>query len=159
MPKYYWEDFRVGETIEFGSKRVTREEILEFAGEFDPQPFHLDEEAAKNSILGGLCASGWHVAAASMRALVDFRAAGFAEMAARGESPPPLGVSPGIANLRWPVTTRPGDVVDFFARVLDKRETKRPDWGIVGFRLGGINQNGKEAISYENRPFVARRGG
>jgi len=155
----WYEDANIGDEWRIGAHAFTRDAIIEFAREYDPQRFHLDEEAAKHSMFGGLCASGWHVAAASMRALVDFRAAGFAEMAARGETPPPLGVSPGIANLRWPVTTRPGDVVDFFARVLDKRETKRPAWGIVGFRIWGINQNGKEAISYENRPFVARRGG
>ena len=155
----WYEDAKIGDEWRIGAHEFTRDAIIAFAREYDPQRFHLDEEAAKHSMFGGLCASGWHVAAASMRALVDFRAAGFAEMAARGETPPPLGVSPGIANLRWPVTTRPGDVVAFFARVLDKRETKRPDWGIVGFRIWGINQNGKEAISYENRPFVARRGG
>ena len=155
----WYEDAVIGEEWRIGAHAFTREAILDFARQFDPQRFHLDEEAAKSSIFGGLCASGWHVAAASMRALVDFRAAGFAEMTARGETPPPLGVSPGITALRWPVPTRPGDVVTFHSKVLDKRETRRPEWGIVGFRVWGINQDGREAISYENRPFVARRGG
>jgi acyl dehydratase len=153
----YYEDVVIGDERLVGSHEFTRESIIAFAQVYDPQRFHIDEAAAKHSIFGGLCASGWHVAAASMRALVDYRAAAFAEIAASGETVPPLGVSPGITNLRWPNPTRPGDVVAFHARVLDKRETRRPDWGIVGFQIRGVNQHGKEAITYENRPFVARR--
>ena len=155
----YYEDVVIGDERLVGSYEFTREAIIAFAQRYDPQRFHIDEEAAKSSMFGGLCASGWHVAAASMRALVDHRAAAFAEIAARGETVPPLGVSPGITTLRWPNPTRPGDIVAFHSRVLDKRETRRPGWGIVGFRILGVNQHGKEAIVYENRPFVARRGG
>jgi acyl dehydratase len=155
----YYEDVVVGDERILGAHEFTREAIVAFAREYDPQRFHLDEEAAKHSMFGGLCASGWHVAAASMRALVDYRAAAFAEIGARGEPVPPLGVSPGIANLRWPNPTRPGDVVTFHVGVFEKRETRRPDWGIVGFRVWGVNQAGAQAIAYENRPFVARRGG
>ncbi len=155
----YYEDAVIGEEHRLGVYEFTSDNIVAFARQYDPQRFHLDDEAAKASLFGGLCASGWHVAAASMRALVDYRAAAFAEIAARGETVPPLGVSPGITNLRWPNPTRPGDVVTFHARLLDKRETRRPDWGIVGFRLWGVNQNGAVAIEYENRPFVARRAG
>jgi acyl dehydratase len=155
----YYEDVVVGDERSVGEYEFSEGNIVAFARQYDPQRFHLDAEAAKASIFAGLCASGWHVAAASMRALVDYRAAAFAEIAARGETVPPLGVSPGIVNLRWPHPTRPGDVVAFHVRVLDKRETRRPDWGIVGFRVRGVNQGGLEAITYENRPFVARRGG
>ena len=155
----YYEDVVIGDERFVGTHAFTREGIIAFAREYDPQRFHIDEEAAKHSMFGGLCASGWHVAAASMRALVDYRARAFAEIAARGLAVPPLGVSPGITGLRWPNPTRHGDVVAFHARVLDKRETRRPDWGLVGFLIRGVNQHGKEAIVYENRPFVARRAG
>jgi acyl dehydratase len=154
----FFEDTEIGEERVLGSHVFTREAIVAFARQFDPQRFHIDEEAAKDSLFGGLCASGWHVAAAAMRVIVDYRAEALAERAARGEPMPPLGVSPGIANLRWPVPTRPGDVVTFHSRVIDKRETRRPEWGIVAMRVWGVNQLGQEAITLENRPFVARRG-
>jgi acyl dehydratase len=153
----FFEDTEIGEQRVLGSHAFTREAIVAFARQYDPQRFHIDEEAARDSLFGGLCASGWHVAAAAMRVIVDYRAAAFAERAARGEPMPPLGVSPGITNLRWPVPTRPGDVVTFHSRVMDKRETRRPEWGIVTMRVWGVNQLGQEAITLENRPFVARR--
>jgi acyl dehydratase len=155
----FFEDVVIGEEHELGAYAFTKEAIVAFAQRYDPQRFHVDEAAAKLSMFGGLCASGWHTAAASMRALVDYRARALAERAARGEPLPPLGVSTGIFNLRWPVPTRPGDVVTFRACVLEKRESKRPDWGLVALRVSGVNQNGEEAITMENRPFVARRGG
>jgi acyl dehydratase len=155
----FFEDTEIGEERALGSHAFTREAIVDFARQYDPQRFHIDEEAARDSLFGGLCASGWHVAAAAMRVIVDYRAQAFAERAARGEPVPPLGVSPGITNLRWPVPTRPGDVVTFHSRILDKRETRRPEWGIVTMRVWGINQRGEEAITLENRPFVGRRGG
>jgi acyl dehydratase len=154
----FYEEIEIGDERELGRHVFTREAIVEFARQFDPQRFHIDEAAAKESLFGGLCASGWHVAAASMRAVVDYRARVFAERAARGEALPPLGVSPGITNLRWPVPTRPGDEVVFRSRVIEKRETRRPEWGIVGVRVWGTNQRGEDAITLENRPFVARRG-
>ncbi len=154
----FFEDIEIGEERTLGAHAFTREAIIEFAREFDPQRFHVDEEAAKDSIFGGLCASGWHVAAAAMRCIVDSRAKALAERAARGEALPPLGVSPGFVNLRWPVPTRPGDVVSYFSRVLEKRETKRPQWGLVTMRTFGVNQNGLEAITMENRAFIGRRG-
>ena len=153
----WFEDVVVGTERRLGEHAFTREAIVEFARAYDPQRFHVDEAAAKASIFGGLCASGWHVAAAAMRAIVDDRAklrAGLDPAAL-----PPLGVSPGVENLRWPNPTRPGDVVTYFSRVLDKRETKRPDWGLVFIRTWGVNQDGREAITMENRAFVARRGG
>ena len=155
----FYEDVVIGEERLLGSHAFSKQAIIAFASEYDPQRFHVDEEAAKDSLFGGLCASGWHVAAAAMRAIVDARAAFLAEATARGEALPPLGVSPGVENLRWPVPTRPGDVVTYYSRVVDKRETKRPQWGLVSLRTWGVNQDGREAISMDNRAFVARRGG
>jgi acyl dehydratase len=153
----YFEDAEIGEERLLGSHAFTREAIVAFARQYDPQRFHVDEEAARDSIFGGLCASGWHVAAAAMRCIVDYRARALAERAARGEATAPLGVSPGLENLRWPNPTRPGDVVTFYSRVLDKRETKRPQWGLVFMRTWGVNQDGREAITMENRAFIGRR--
>ena len=154
----FYEDVELGRDRELGSHAFTQDAIVAFARAYDPQRFHVDEEAAKESIFGGLCASGWHVAAACMRCIVDARAQALAELAARGEPLPPLGVSPGVENLRWPAPTRPGDVVAFFSRVTDKRETKRPGWGLVFMRTWGVNQRGEEAIVMDNKAFVGRRG-
>jgi acyl dehydratase len=153
----YFEDIVIGEERRLGSHAFTAEAIKDFARTYDPQRFHVDEEAARDSIFGGLCASGWHVAAAAMRCIVDSRAAALAERAARGEAVAPLGVSPGLENLRWPNPTRPGDVVTYYSRVVSKRETKRPEWGLVFMRTWGLNQHGREAITMENRAFVGRR--
>ncbi len=155
----FYEDTEIGEETRLGSYAFTKEAIIEFARRYDPQRFHVDEEAAKDSLFGGLVASGWHTCAAAMRVIVDYRAKALAERTARGEALPPLGVSPGVENLRWPVPTRPGDVVTFYSRVTDKRETKRPQWGLVFMRTWGVNQDGKEALSMENRAFVGRRPG
>ncbi|MDE3176317.1 MAG: MaoC family dehydratase [Pseudomonadota bacterium] len=154
----FFEDIVIGEERQLGAHAFTKEAIIDYARQFDPQRFHLDEEAAKASLFGGLCASGWHTAAAAMRVIVDARTKGLAELAARGEALPPLGVSPGVEKLRWPNPTRPGDVVTFYSRVIDKRETKRPQWGLIQMLTWGLNQDGREAITMENRAFVGRRG-
>jgi acyl dehydratase len=114
-----YEDVTVGETREFGSYEVTREEILSFAEQYDPQPFHVDEEAARESMFGGLIASGWHTAAMTMRMLVDNY---FAESAAMG--------SPGLEGLRWKQPVRPGDVLSVETTVTDK-EPWDDDRGVV----------------------------
>jgi len=158
MIKFY-EDYVVGVETTLGAHAFTREEIVAYALEFDPQPFHLDEVAGAASIFGSLCASGWHTASVAMRIIVDWRDAGRAECIARGEPVPPIGVSPGISNMRWPHPTRPGDVVTFRSRVESMRETRRPQWGLVGQRSWGINQEGREVLSFEGLVLVGRRGG
>ena len=92
-----------------------------------------------------------------MRLIVDSRKRFEAERRARGEPTPPLGVSPGMRNMRWPAPTRPGDEIHYFSEVLDKRETKRPQWGLVHLRTTGVNQRGETAISFESWVFAARR--
>ena len=154
----FLEDVVIGEERRLGSHTFTKEAIIAYARQFDPQRFHLNEEAAKASLFAGLCASGWHTAAAAMRVMIEARTRALAELAARGEALPALGVSPGVEKLRWPNPTRPGDVVTFYSRVLDKRETKRPLWGLIHLRTWGVNQDGLEAITMENRAFVGRRG-
>jgi len=153
----FFDEYEVGEVTDLGEHAFTREAIIAFARDWDPQRFHLDEEAAKASIFGGLCASGWHTGCVAMRIIIDSRDRIRAEAMARGEAVPQLGVSPGFVNMRWPTPTRPGDTITFSSRVLSKRETKRPQWGLVALRTTGVNQNGLEAISFESQVFVARR--
>jgi acyl dehydratase len=157
MIKFY-EDFSIGEESVLGEHTFTREAIVAFARAFDPQPFHLDEAAGEASIFGTLCASGWHTAGVAMRKIIDWRDARRAELFARGEPLPPLGVSPGARNIRWPRPVRPGDSLSFRSRVEWKRETRRPQWGLVGMRTWGVNQHGQEAYSFEGMVFVGRRG-
>jgi acyl dehydratase len=154
----FYEEFVVGEETVLGSREFTRDAIVAFASAHDPQKFHLDEDAGKASIFGGLCASGWHTACVAMRLIIDSRDAGRAARIARGEAVPILGVSPGVTNLRWPHPTRPGDIVTYRSRVTSMRETQRPQWGLVGLHTSGVNQNGLEAISMDSLVFVARRG-
>jgi acyl dehydratase len=98
VTKLYFEDFTVGDIAEYGDKLVTADEIKAFAAEFDPQPMHLDEEAAKSTMVGGLCASGWHTCGLMMRILVDGFLANSSSMGA-----------PGVDEIRWLIPVRPGD--------------------------------------------------
>ena len=130
MPKYYWEDFKVGDTLEFGSKHVTREEIIEFASEFDPQPFHLDEEAARKSILGGLCASGWHTTAMLKRMICD---AFVLESASVG--------IPSIEEIRWKKPVYVDDVLSVKRTCIERRTSRRhPGMGLTRFAYEVFNQ-------------------
>lgn len=153
----YYEDVTAGLKTSLGSHRFTRDEIIDFASQWDPQRFHVDEEAGKASLLGSLCASGWHTGCIAMRLIVRSRQAFEAERRARGETTPPLGVSPGMQNMRWPTPTLPGDEISYYSEVLDKRPTKRPEWGLVHLRTSGVNQRGETAISFESWVFAARR--
>jgi acyl dehydratase len=152
----WYEDHEVGQTAPLGAHRFTREAILDFARKFDPQPFHLDEQAAAKSIFGGLCASGWHTVSVSMRLLVDGRHAQRKALAAHGE-PPPLGLGRGVRDLRWSTPVRPGDVITFSLRVESLREMRRPGWGLIGMRIVGVNQQGREVCAYTLEGLAARR--
>jgi acyl dehydratase len=124
----HYEDFPVGEVATFGPRTVTREEIIAFAREFDAQPFHLDEAAAKASLLGGLCASGWHVCALMNRISID----GYIGRSAS------LG-SFGVREMRWIRPVLPGDELCVRRTTLEKRVSeKRPYMGIITFRWEGM---------------------
>jgi acyl dehydratase len=126
----YFEDLPAGKLLDLGEKHVTRDEIVAFASEFDPQPHHLDDEAARQSILGGLSASGWHTCAMMMRLLVDGLAIRAASMG-----------SPGIEEVRWMKPVRPGDVLRMRGEVKSARVSKsRPDMGIVDIEWTLHNQ-------------------
>jgi acyl dehydratase len=146
-PKYYWEDFRPGEVAEFGEKTVAKEEIIEFASEFDPQPFHLDEEAGRQSILGGLCASGWHSCAMMMRMMCDAYLLDSASMGA-----------PGVDEVRWKKPVYAGDTIRLRRTCLERRPSKsRPEMGLTRFRLELVNQKGEVAVSSEGWAMYGRR--
>ena len=132
MATHYLEDFAVGQKFGTASLRVDPEEIKSFAARFDPQPFHLDEEAAARSFFGGLAASGWHTAALTMRLLVD------------GELKPAGGIiGAGFEEMRWPRPVRPGDVLRVESEILEVRPSKsRPQQGLIKVRTTTYNQDG-----------------
>ncbi len=142
-----FEDFREGEVIDLGEKLVTREEIIAFAGEFDPQPFHLDEKAGEASMLGGLAASGWHTIGMLMRQLCDNLLLNSTCMG-----------SPGVDKLRWLSPVRPGDRLKMTAEVTQTRALKsKPDLGVVRFVFKIANQNGDAVMTQENAILFGRR--
>ncbi len=131
MTERYLEDFEAGQIFGSGRMRIDADRIKSFAAEFDPQPFHLDEKAATDSIFRGLAASGWHTAAVTMRLLVesDIKPAGGI-------------VGAGFDELRWPRAVRPGDELRVESEVLEIRASKtRPDQGVIKVRTTTLNQN------------------
>jgi acyl dehydratase len=154
----YLEDIRIGERIELGRHTFTAEEIKTFASSFDPQPFHVDEEAAAQSHFGALCASGWHTAAVCMRFLILYRQRTIAEMQARGEPVAKLGPSPGFRNLRWIKPVYAGDTISFATEPIEARPTNsRPGWGLMRSLNTGTNQKGELVYSFEGSAFVERK--
>src|SRR5438270_4805692 len=132
-PRLFWEDFPVGQVREFGAHRVTREAVLAFAREFDPQPFHVDEAAAEASLFGRLAASGWHTCAMTMRMMCD---AYLLESASLG--------SPGLETLRWNKPVHPGDTLHMRLEVLESRAlASRPGVGMIRSRWDVMNQAGE----------------
>jgi acyl dehydratase len=146
VPQRHWEDLTVGAVFEHGPRLVTREEILAFAAAYDPQPMHLDEAAARASMLGGLCASGWHICALAMRMIHDGILVGSA----------PMG-SPGVEEVRWLQPLRPDDAVRLRATVLDTRvSTSRPEAGFVRFHFELVNQH-DAAVMRMTSSLIQRR--
>jgi acyl dehydratase len=146
--KRYLEDFQVGQTFAGATRvRVAAERTKSFAAEFDPQPFHLDENAARASVFGGLAASGWHTAAITMRLLLD------SDLQPAGGI---LGV--GIDELKWPRPVRPGDELRVESEVLEVRPSRsRPDQGLVRVRNTTLNQNGEAVQVFIGNLIVPRR--
>jgi len=127
----YLEDFEVGQRFSSAKLRVEKEQIKSFAAEFDPQPFHLDDDAARNTMFGGLAASGWHTAAITMKLLVesDLKPAGGI-------------VGAGFDQLRWPLPVRPGDELRVESEILNVRTSKsHPQQGLIKVRTTTLNQN------------------
>lgn len=149
MAQRYFEDFVAGETLPLGSRQVTRAEIIAFAAEFDPQPFHLDEHAGGDGPVGGLMASGWHVGALFMNMLCNGL---LLESSSMG--------SPGIESLKWRKPVRPGDTLTASSTVVETRASKsRPEMGIVRFRHEVVNQAGEMVMWLDNAILFGRREG
>jgi acyl dehydratase len=143
----YWEDLQPGQVLDLGCITPTREEIIAFATQFDPQPFHLDDEAAKASVFGGLCASGWHTCAMAMRLMVT----NFLQTAAS------LG-SPGLENVKWMKPVFPGDTLRLQHHILESRPMRsRPDVGLVRTHWEMFNQHGDQVLHMEGWGMFRRR--
>jgi acyl dehydratase len=157
MSKYF-EDLAIGTTAELGAHTFTRDEIVDFARRFDPQPFHLDEAAAKESLFGALCASGWHTAAIWLRLMLDYRQREADLLTFRGERPARYGPSPGFENLRWLKPVFVGDTIRFTTRIKEKIDSRsRPAVGLVLSENEGFNQHGDPVFSVTGKVFVERR--
>ena len=145
----YWEDFKVGETVAMGSHTFAEDEMIDFARKFDPQPFHIDPVAAKDSYFGGLIASGWHTCAVAMRLLCD-------NYINRSAS---LG-SPGIENVRWLKPVHAGDTISYRRVVLEARpSSSRREMGLVKSRTEAVNQTGEMVMTFEGWGMFGRRPG
>jgi acyl dehydratase len=143
----YFEDVQVGETQRFGRYEVTREEIIEYARQFDPQPFHVDEAAAKASTFGGLIASGWHTGAMLIRMINDHAIPGAATTGALG-----------FDDLKWLKPVRPGDVLSVETRVIDKTESRsRPEIGVVKIESQVLDQRSEVKMSLISLVLYRRR--
>jgi acyl dehydratase len=149
----YLDDIELGARLDLGSYEFTQDNVRRFAEAFDPQPFHLDEEAAQKSYFGRLAASGWHTAAAFMHCMIDTRNRVIAELTANGEPVPPRGPSPGFKNLRWYKPVYPGDVISYSSTPIEKRTTSRPGWGLLTSLGVGVNQNGVRVYEYYGSAF------
>src|SRR5882757_1498135 len=147
LSRRYFEDFAVGQTFGSGPLRIEGERALAFAAEFDPQPFHLDEAAARRSIFGGLTASGWHTAAVTMRLLLD------------SELKPAGGlIGAGLDECRWPRPVRPGDELRIECEVIEVRPSKsRPEQGLIKLRTTTLNQDGEAVLVHVVNLVVLRR--
>lgn len=153
----FFEDIRVGDRRELGSHTFTAEAIKAFARKFDPQSFHLDEEAAARSHFKKLCASGWHTAAAGMRLVVDTLRKDDDLARARGETIARNGPSPGIRNLRWLKPVYVDDTITYATQVIEARPASRPGYGLVVQETTGTNQHGDMVYSAQGAVFVERR--
>ena len=148
MSLLHWEDFAPGTVARYGPRTITREEIIAFATEFDPQPMHADEEAARATMVGGLIASGWHTCALAMRMMADGFVLASASMGA-----------PGVEEVRWLKPVRPGDSLTLRATVLEIRPSNsRPGMGFIKFGYEMLDQSDTCVMSLVSTMMIARRG-
>jgi len=146
MSQRYFEDLKAGDRFKSGTYKVTEEQIVSFAREFDPQPFHLDPAVARQTMFESLIASGWHTAAITMRLFVQ--TLNFAEGA----------IGLGVDELRWPNAVRPGDVLQVETEIVDLRESRsKPSHGIVRIRNVTTNQRGEVVQTMFASALVLRR--
>ena len=145
--RFYWEDLSVGEVRDLGTVTPTREEIIAFASQFDPQPFHLDDAAAQQSVFGALCASGWHTCGMAMRLMVTNFLCTTASLG-----------SPGLENLRWLKPVYPGDTLRLQHTLTDKQAMRNhPTVGKVRTIWEMFNQHGDKVLHMEGWAMFRRR--
>lgn len=141
-----------GRRFVIGSLTFAAQDIIRFARDFDPQPFHVDEEQARHSLFGGLCASGWHTSAGWMKCFVRFWQQECRRLEAEGLRAPNLGPSPGFRQLKWLKPVYAGDTVTYAATLLEARAlASRPGWRINTIHCEGENQHGQAVISFESK--------
>ncbi len=145
--KYYWEDFQVGKRLNLGSTLVTKEDIVLFARSFDPQSFHIDESKGRDSVFGGLIASGWHTCSLVMRLMCDSY---LLQSASLG--------SPGMDNIKWVLPVRPNDTISAFQTTTDKKASKsKPDRGAVKSFYEVMNHRDQLVMTMEGVGFFRCR--
>jgi acyl dehydratase len=150
MTPLYLEDLEPGRTATGGPITVSEADVIAYARQFDPQPFHTDAEAAKHSFFNGLALSGWHTASLTMRMLVDSPLAAIANGL--------IGIE--IRNMRWPRPARPGDTLTVTVQVVETKPSRsRPGWGTAHLKWTTRNQNGEVVLELDNIAWVARRPG
>ena len=147
MPKLHWEDFKPGDVAIYGPRRVTREEIVAFAAEFDPQPMHLDEAAASATMLGGLAASGWHTCCLLMRIITDGYVLNSSSMGA-----------PGVEEVRWLKPLRPGTQIRVRSTVLETRASQsRPEMGLAKIHHEVLDETDAVLTTLTSTAMLGRR--
>jgi acyl dehydratase len=145
--EWYFEDFYAGQEIDLGTREVTEDEIVAFASQFDPQPFHVDRDAAARSIYGGVIASGWHTCSMMMRMVVDGLMAKSSSMG-----------SPGLDGVRWLAPVRAGDTLNVrYQTTQVKASNSKPDRGVVWSKWVAVNQHGETVCTVEGMGMFARR--
>jgi acyl dehydratase len=145
--EWYFEDFFPGQDIDLGTRGVSEDEIIAFASQFDPQPFHIDREAAAQSIYGGVIASGWHTCSMMMRMVVDGLMAKSSSMG-----------SPGLDGVRWLAPVRAGDTLNVrYQTTQVKASNSKPDRGVVWSKWVAINQHGETVCTVEGMGMFARK--
>lgn len=156
----FFEEWQEGDRVELGTVEFPAGDIIRFGRAYDPQYFHVDPEAARHSLLGGLCASGWQTCGMFMRLFVEWSGALRAERAARGETSAGIGPSPGLDDIAWPKPVYAGDRVTYVMEAVETRPlASRPGWGLVRLRAEGFNQHGDKVLSLIDNVFVERRPG
>jgi acyl dehydratase len=154
----YFEDIQVGETVPLGRHTFTSEAIKTFARRFDPQRFHVDEQAAAESHFGALVASGWHTAAIWMRLMVEHRRRTADAARARGEPVASVGPALGFRDMKWHKPVYADDTIEYASEVVDLRPSdSRPMQGLMTVRATGVNQDGVLVFSFVSTTFVERR--
>lgn len=154
----FYEDTVIGERIELGKHVFTKDEIVRYAKQFDPQSFHVDETAAAQSHFGKLVASGWHTGAVWVKLWSEYYQGEDQLRLARGEQVARVGPSPGFRDLKWLKPVYAGDTIGYATELTQKRPSlSRPEWGLVDMINTGVNQSGELVFSFLGTVFIERR--